>query len=153
VISGLWHLEGMTVSILADGAVQPQQVVTNGSITLSSAASTREHRPALRRDFETLPLSIEGIMAAAQGMNKNVNAVWLRLINSSGVFAGPSTSKLAEIKQRTTEPYGSPPALDERRVQDRALPKWNDNATLVMRQSNPLPVTVLSLVLEPAEGG
>jgi hypothetical protein len=111
-ISGLWHLEGMTVSILADGAVQPQQVVTNGTITLAArAASTREHRPALRRDFETLPLSIEGEMAAAQGMNKNVNAVWLRLNSSSGVFAGPSTSKLTEMKQRTTEPYGTPPAL------------------------------------------
>ena len=29
-ISGLGHLEGQTVSILADGAVHPQRVVTSG---------------------------------------------------------------------------------------------------------------------------
>ena len=38
-ISGLDHLNGATVSILADGSVQPQQVVVNGTITLQNAAS------------------------------------------------------------------------------------------------------------------
>ncbi|WP_204311451.1 hypothetical protein, partial [Stenotrophomonas maltophilia] len=33
-ISGLGHLEGKTVSILADGNVAPQAVVSGGSITL-----------------------------------------------------------------------------------------------------------------------
>lgn len=153
VISGLWHLEGMTVSILADGAVQPTQVVTNGAITLQAAASQVHIGLSYIADFETLPLSAEQIMAAAQGMNKNLNAVWLRLNSSSGVMAGPSTSKLVEMKQRTTEPYGSPPALVSDVFKITLSPSWNYNATLCLRQSNPLPLTVLSLVLEAAEGG
>jgi hypothetical protein len=36
---GLDHLEGKTVSVLADGGVQSDQVVTNGEITLDVAAS------------------------------------------------------------------------------------------------------------------
>lgn len=153
VISGLWHLEGMTVSILADGAVVPTQVVVNGSITLDNPASIVSVGLGFTADFETLPLGIEGIMAAAQGMMKNLNAVWLRLISSSGVFGGPSTSKLTEVKQRTTEPYGTPPSLMSGVVRLVLAPKWSEDVTLCVRQAQPLPVTILSLVLEPAEGG
>jgi hypothetical protein len=39
LIDGLIHLEGETVSILADGAVQSDKVVANGAITLDYAAS------------------------------------------------------------------------------------------------------------------
>lgn len=152
VISGLFHLEGATVAILADGAVQPQQVVTNGAITLLSSASVVHIGLPYVCDFETLPLSAEQVMAAAQGMNKNINEVLIRLNNSSGVFAGPSTSKLVAMKQRTTEPYGSPPALVSDVFRIVLAPSWNYNATLCIRQPDPLPVTVLSLVLNAAEG-
>jgi len=37
-VRGLDHLEGKTVSILADGAVHPQRVVTSGTITLDNPA-------------------------------------------------------------------------------------------------------------------
>ena len=38
-IMGLEHLEGLTVSILADFAVEPQQIVRNGAITLQHEAT------------------------------------------------------------------------------------------------------------------
>jgi hypothetical protein len=38
-ISGLSHLEGLTVSILADGATHPDKTVSSGSITLDRSAS------------------------------------------------------------------------------------------------------------------
>lgn len=152
-VSGLYHLEGQTVSVLADGAVQTQKVVVNGSITLDAAASIVNVGLPYTANFETLPLAVEGVMAAAQGMNKNLNAVWLRLNASSGVFAGPNTTKLTEMKQRTTEPYGSPPALFSDVVKITITPSWSYSATLCVQQANPLPVTVLSLTLEAAEGG
>ena len=37
-ISGLAHLEGQTVSILADGATHPTKVVSSGAISLNRAA-------------------------------------------------------------------------------------------------------------------
>jgi hypothetical protein len=40
-ISGLNHLNGLQVSILADGSVQPSQIVTNNSVTLQSPASQK----------------------------------------------------------------------------------------------------------------
>jgi hypothetical protein len=38
----------------------------------------------------------------------------LRVYRSSGIFVGPSGSRLVEFKQRTTEPYGSPPGHEDR---------------------------------------
>ena len=38
-ISGLAHLEGQTVSVLADGATHPDKVVSSGAIVLERAAS------------------------------------------------------------------------------------------------------------------
>ena len=37
-ISGLDHLEGQTVSILADGATHPDKTVSSGAITLDRSA-------------------------------------------------------------------------------------------------------------------
>lgn len=152
-ISGLWHLEGATVAILADGAVLPTQVVTNGTITLTTAASVVNIGLPYVSDLETLPLSIEGVMAAAQGVYKNINKVDLRVNSSSGVFVGPSLTKLTEMKQRTTEPYGSPPALITGVYPIVINPSWNADGFVAIRQSNPLPLTVLSMTLDTALGG
>jgi len=151
-ISGLDHLEGATVSILADGAVLTQQAVANGAITLSTAASTVQIGLPITADLETLPLSLE-MEAAGQGAQKNVNEVFLRVNNSAGIFAGPSFTRLIEIKTRTNEPYGSPPRMISDVIRAKILPGWNPSAGVAIRQSNPLPITVLSLVLDTALGG
>lgn len=154
VISGLWHLVGQNVSILADGAVVPQQVVAaDSTITLDQAASVVNVGLSYIADFETLPLSMEQAMAAGQGMEKNVNQVLFRLNNTSGVQTGPTTAKLTTLKQRTTEPYGSPPAMVSGVYRVKVSPLWNEDATICVRQPDPLPVSILSLVLDTAEGG
>lgn len=152
VISGLWHLEGATVAILGDGAVFPQAVVTNGTVTLSQACSKVQIGLPYVSDLETLPLSWEA-MAAGQGTQKNVNKVYLRVNESSAVFAGPSLDRLTEAKQRTTEPYGTPPNLISGVIPVVITPSWNQDGGVSIRQANPLPVTLLSMTAEFAVGG
>ena len=69
------------------------------------------------------------------------------------MFAGPSVDKLTEYKQRTTEPYGTPPALTTDEISIKVSPSWTTNGQLVIRQSDPLPLTILSLALETALAG
>lgn len=152
VISGLWHLEGKTVSILADGAVQPQQAVSNGAVTLQQAASKVMIGLPITADLETLPLILE-TQAFGQALRKNVNKVYLRVYRSSGIFVGPSFDKLREDKQRTTEPYGSPPDLKTGFASVLVTPTWGYDAGICVRQSAPLPVTVLGIVPDTAVGG
>lgn len=154
VITGLDHLEGKTVSILADGAVHPQRVVTGGSITLDQEASTIQIGLPITADLATLPLAAQLQDGSfGQGHYKNVNKAWLRVYRSSGIFVGPSEDKLVEQKQRTTEPYGSPPSLKSEEVQLLLTPSWADSGQVFIRQADPLPLTVVSLTLEVAIGG
>jgi hypothetical protein len=151
-ISGLWHLEGETVSILADGAVMPQQTVVAGQVTLSDAATKVHVGIPITAQLKTLPVPLE-MQALGQGQQKNVNAVHLRVSDASSISAGPAYDKCTEVKQRTTEPYGSPPSLitGERRL--TLKPNWNTDASVCVQQTNPLPITVLSITLEVALGG
>lgn len=154
VISGLGHLEGKTVSILADGAVHPQRVVTGGSITLDIEASTVQIGLPIEADLQTLPLAVQLQDGSfGQGRFKNVNKVWLRVYRSSGIFVGPSVSELTEAKQRTTENYGAPPALKSEEIPLVLTPSWADSGQIFVRQSDPLPLTVVSLTAEVALGG
>lgn len=152
-ISGLSWLEGKTVNILADGAVHPQRVVTGGTITLDQAASKVHVGLPIISDLQTLPFAAQIDNAFGQGRMKNVNKVILRVYQSSGIFAGPSFEKLAEAKQRTNEPYGSPPALKSKEISITVTPQWSDGGQLCIRQLAPLPLTVVSMTLETEVGG
>lgn len=151
VISGLDHLEGKTVNILADGAVHPEQVVTGGSITLFQEYSKVHIGLPIESDIQTLPLAFE-TMALGQGREKNVNTVWIRVYRSSGIFAGPSAEFLTEAKLRKSEPYGSPPSLKTEEVKIPISPSWTDSGQVYIRQRDPLPLTIVSMTLEVAIG-
>lgn len=152
-ISGLDHLEGKVVSILSDGAVHPQRTVTAGAITLDRAASKVQIGLPIRADLLTLPMAAQLDGAFGQGRTKNVNKAWLRVYRSSGIFVGPSEDRLTEVKQRTTEPYGSPPALKSEEVQLMLTPSWADGGQVFICQYDPLPLTICNLTLEIAIGG
>ena len=152
VISGISWLEGKTLNILADGAVHPQRTVSSGSVTLERAASVVHLGLPYESDLNTLPMALQ-VEALGQGRVKNLNHVWLRVLESSGIFAGPSADKLVEAKQRTEEPYGSPPNLKTQDIKIMLTPQWQDNGQLFVRQTDPLPLTVVGLTLEVAMGG
>jgi hypothetical protein len=151
-ITGIDHLEGETVSILGDGAVRPQLTVTGGAITLDHRAGVAQIGLPITADMQTLPAVFQ-VDAFAQGRQKNVKQLHVRVNQSSGIFAGPSFDSLTEVKQRSTEPYGSPPELKAGEVTVKVKPTWTDGGQVCVRQSDPLPLTILSLTVELSIGG
>lgn len=152
-LSGLNWLIGKTVSILADGAVMPQQVVDgSGSIALQANASKVQVGLPITADLETLPL-FTSMPDLGQGRKKNVNKVWLRLVESSSILAGPTFEKLKEFKQRTTEPYGSPPSWVNGEIAITLDNYWSDSGQVCIRQADPLPITVVAMTSEVSIGG
>lgn len=153
-VSGLYHLEGCTVDILADAAVETRQTVTNGTVTLGTAASVVHVGLPITADAQTLPLTMEGAQALGQGTTKNVSKVHMRVSQSSLVQAGPTFDRLREYPARAvTDPYGSPPALRDGEVSLSIDPAWNQEGGVCVRQDKPLPLTVLSMTLEMQGGG
>jgi hypothetical protein len=153
-VSGLWHLEGKQVQILADGAVHPPRTVTAGAITLDASYSTIHVGLAYNADLQTLPLALDGAPAAGQYVRKNVNGVALRVTQSNLVKAGPAFAKLTEFPARDhTDPYGSPPALKTGELRFSIGPSWNSDGSVCLRQDQPLPLTVLGIAVDVATGG
>jgi len=152
VISGLDHLEGCDVVIYANGAVQPGKTVSGGEITLDEATTYAHIGLAVDALAETLPVAAE-IEAYAQSTIKNVGKVSMRVVNSGPFKVGPDTSRLTEAKIRTTEAYGSPPALKTGEVEVSVTGSWQDDGTVIVRRSDPVPVTITSMTIELVFGG
>lgn len=151
VVSGLWHLAGETVSVLADGGVISGLTVssTTGKLTLPTGVTAEKIHIGLgyNCDLETLPLANEG-QGNGQAERKNVNVVHVRVNESSGVRIGPTFDNLVLMKQRTTEPYSTAPALATGKFKVTLSPTWGEDGVVCVRQADPLPLTVLAMAVE-----
>jgi hypothetical protein len=151
-ISNLWHLEGETVVATADGAVVRNLTVEDGQITLPAAAQKVHIGLSYTSNMKTLPLSWQAD-GYGQGIVKNINRVGVRVSNSSGVRVGPADGTLYEIKQRTTEVYGAAPEMLQGWQHTNIAPKWDADGAVEIEQTDPLPVTILAMVLHVSVGG
>ena len=151
-IIGLHHLEGRTVSIVSDGAVHPPRTVVNGEITLEADASRVVVGIPYVGRLQTLPLALEQVAAEGRGLTKAVSKVHLNLLQSSGVFVGPSFDALTEMKARTTEPYGVAPAWRTGEFEITIDPMWSRSGAVCIEQRDPVPMTLLSMVIDAEIG-
>lgn len=145
-ISGLTWLEGMEVSILADGSVEPSQVVTNGKIVLDEPASVVHVGLPYTCDAQTLPLAMalqDGSFGTSH--KKNVISMVFRVVNSSGLKAGPTFDSLTEYPPRGMESAGSPPEPLTTEIEVRVNAKWQATGQCCIRQDNPLPAKIIGM--------
>lgn len=145
-ITGLTWLEGETVSILADGAVEPQQVVKDGKITLTYPAEIVHVGLPFTADMKTLPVAMalqDG--SYGSGHKKNVREVFFRVVNSSGTQAGPSFDKLSEYPSRSTEFAGNVPEPITDEIGFQIQPQWSQSGQVCVRQKYPLPLRIVSM--------
>lgn len=141
-LSGLGHLEGKTVSILADGNVHPQRVVTSGAISLNYEVNKVIVGLPIVGQIKTLEPPFEGTAANP----KTAQSIDVGILDSRGLFAGPDEDHLAELKQRSTEDWGDPTRVKTGYVNIIIESSWENNGQLLLQQTDPLPITILSIV-------
>lgn len=153
-VVGIDWLEGKEVAILVDGAVVDPQTIVGGVLTLPDGITGNVITFGLPyvSQIQTLPMALE-IAGYAQGMPKNINAVYLRAYRSSGLFAGPTFDELIEAAQRTTEVFGTPPDLVTGEFEIVTKGAWNADGQVCLEQRDPLASTLLSMTLDVAVGG
>ena len=154
VVTGLEHLEGKTVSILADGFVLPQQQVVGGAVNIKYAYHKVSVGLPIESVLETLPLEVTGQDGSTISRRKRVNKLLLMFKDSSGGRYGFSESKLDEIKWRSTESYGVAIQLYSGK-QEILMPgaSYEKTVQVTVQQNDPLPLTILSIVPEMQVGG
>jgi hypothetical protein len=148
-VAGLGHLEGKTVAILADGSVVPNQAVSGGAITLDGSYSKVTVGLPYTADLETLNLELATQTGpTAQGRMKKIGQVTVRAKEARGLAVGLNQGALSEVKQRSQETLGTALQPFSGDWQVSVPSEWNRDGRLFVRQSYPLPVTILDLIPE-----
>lgn len=100
-ISGLDHLEGEEVAILADGAVHPRRTVTAGAVTLQAPASVVNVGLPYKAVWQGMPIEAGARDGIAQGKTMRVNNIVMRLFDTGpGLFYGPDEDHMDELHPR-----------------------------------------------------
>jgi hypothetical protein len=145
-ISGLSHLEGQTVSILANGATHPDKVVSSGQITLDRAVTKAKIGLSYTSILKTMRIDAGSQNGSSQGKTKRIYEVTARLFESVGVEVGPDLNNMERVPFRTSaDPMdqGIPPFTGDKEVEFRG--NYDTDGFMIVRQTQPLPLTLLSL--------
>jgi hypothetical protein len=145
-LSGLHHLQGETVSILANGASHQDKTVANGAVGLNVSTTVAAIGYGYTSVMETLRLEAGSVDGTSQGKPKRIHAITVRLHETVGAEIGSGSDKLDRIYFR-----------DSSMSMDKAVPLFtgdkdvefeggfDDDDRIYARQTQPLPLTVLAL--------
>lgn len=145
-VSGLDHLEGETVSVLADGSVVDQEVVSGGSITLQSPATVIHAGLGYQSVGQTLDVELAPPPETYRNKRKVINKLLMVVRDTNGMKAGTRLDRLEILKARTDDDfYGSPPAKKNGIIEIDTTGEWNRPGRVYFVQDSPLPAEVLSV--------
>jgi hypothetical protein len=152
-ITGLSHLNGQTVQVLADGAVLNSRTVSGGQLTLPFFASRVVVGLGYTSQAKTLP-PVAQADGLAQGVTKNISRAWVDARSSGLFYAGPE-GNLVPANGQFNAARGieaRDPELDG--VTRVALKgAWAAAAPLLIEQRLPLPLFIVSICMEVEVGG
>lgn len=148
--SGLTHLEGQTVKVVADTVPVPDAVVTDGAIVLDESASTVQVGLGFTHIVEPLPPALPGDSAIASHLRPIAITfrVWdtasLRLDVGQGLEDVPFRRLSAEHRLDTPPPRFS----GDKRVRVLGWRQGGVDPLWRIEQDIPMPFTLLSVLTE-----
>lgn len=145
-VTGLEHLAGQIVVALADGSVvRDLKVSRDGEVDLPAPAGHIAIGLPYEVMVETLDPEIRGENGSTVGDKRNVVRSVVMLRETRGLEIGPDEKRLTPMKFPMPEKWGDVPPLFSGEL-DVVIPgSHRTEATIVMRQRDPLPVTILSV--------
>ena len=145
-ISGLAHLEGQTVSILANGAAHPNKVVSSGEIVLERSATKVKIGLPYTSLLQTMRIDAGSQNGTSQSKTKRIYDITVRLYESIGVEVGPDLNNMERIPFRSSANAmnsGINVFTGDKEVEFRG--NYETDGFIFVRQTQPLPLTILSL--------
>lgn len=149
-ITGLDHLEGLTVQVLADGAVHPDRTVASGAITLQRRASIVAVGLGFTYKGQTQRFIGGAKLGTDQGQPTAIDHIAMVLHNTMG-----GSFSVGNGIERPLEPLNfregsgnmnqSPPLFTGEK-QIAVEGGWDVDATVYFENMQPLPMTVLAVM-------
>ena len=147
-ISGLDHLEGETVAVLADGSVHPSRTVTGGSITLQRSSSVVNVGLPFTASMVTLPIEAGAQDGTSQGKTQRISGLVVRLHETGpGLFYGDGTTMDELHLRRPGNLMDAPVPLFTGDTEILPFPGGYDKgAVMTFEHRLPLPCTIVALM-------
>ena len=160
-VTGLNHLEGMQVTGLADGGVIVPQTVTNGAITLQTAASAINVGLPYTCQLQSFPLEMQS-QATVQGRRKTIYAVTARVEGSRGFTVGANQldasmqpnqinipwTNMKQVKQSNVTNAGTDIQLFTGDIRIPITDSWEVEGQVAIQTTLPLPLNVMAVIPE-----
>ena len=148
VVPTLEHLEGCTVNVLVDGATHRDCLVTGGKITLDEPGRLIQVGLNYVAELETNNIEAGAAQGTAQGANKKINNVVLRLIDSSGGWIGPNADEMQQLYARdVTDHMDLAPGLTTGDTEPAFHSQFETDGRVLIQHYSPLPFNLLALIL------
>ena len=148
--TGLAHINGREVIVLADGAVRPNALVAGGSVTLSAPATQIAIGLGFTHEIEPLPADLVTPSGSATGPSRLI-AVTFRLLETPAmeVDLGQGPQALT-FRRFNNDHFDAPPMPFTGDAKLRGLGWRRDSMAPLWRITGnaPLPVTLLSVTTE-----
>lgn len=144
-ISGLSHLNGQKVSVLADGSPLTEITVSNGTVTLPRAVHTAHVGLSYQATLQTLPMQYAAADGTLADRKRRLVQTTVKVIDSRGGYVG-ADGKLDELLYAPVQAYGLPAVLQTRDVHKVFSASHSYFPSVTLLQKDPLPLTVLAII-------
>lgn len=145
-VENLWHLDGATVSVVIDGNVIEDQVVTNGRIDLPFSGNIISVGLPYEGEIETLPPALMTDRGSVQNNRQIIDEVVVRTIDARGIEIGSHRDRLEQVSAETGDDLNY---LDEEGTRDYKVnpeSEWDDTASVIIRQRTPQPAHISAIL-------
>lgn len=146
-ISGAWHLEGETVSMIYDGYVAHDLVVTGGKAFIPNGETASIITVGYRYSgrVETLPAALTQGLSSNQVNRQQIGDVVVRTIDTRGIEIGASGAPLEQVEPKDGTEAGE--LLDVSAIDYKVVPAgdWKDTSTIIIEQNEPLPAHIVAI--------
>ena len=148
-ITGLSHLNGLTVDILADGSVMPSQTVSGGQITLTRNASKVHVGLGYTSQVKTLSFEGGGQKGVTNSKPKRIAKLQIKFFKTMGGLISFGDSAFSNILYRDgSVAMGSAIPLFTGTKELTVGNTYERDATLTIKQEQPFPMTLLAVIPE-----
>ena len=145
-LSGLYHLEGQSVSVLANGATHSAQTATSGGISLNFASTSAAVGLGYTSEMQTLRIEAGSSDGTSQGKPKRIHDVTIRLHETVGAEVGTDENNADRIffRDSSMDMNSAVPLFTGDK--DIEFPGgFEEGDRIYVRQTQPLPITILAL--------
>lgn len=150
-LTGLDHLEGQTVWIYADGAVQPERVVSGGAISLSAFSSVANVGLGYTNYIIMLPVEVPQF-GTIQGRIRNIGRIHIyltstMLLNYGALGINGQLDFIPTLEMNVSE-FDQMPLLQNGIITRNPPSGYNQDSNLILGQTSPTPLTINYVVQE-----